>query len=111
MINEYDSLIKAKRNKYKPSRTGEISLGIAISSLSIGLLATTLNIMNIFKLGYISLGVSIAFIVVAMFATLVLYVDVIRFNKLNNLNENSNSNIIVYVLIGVIIGFMWGKLL
>lgn len=108
MLNENESSIQAKRIKYKPSRTGKIAFGISISSISIGLLAIILTILNF---DFRMVIVCIVSNIVAMFAILVLYVDMIRFNKLNNLNEKSDRRMIIYLVLGIIIGFMWGKVL
>lgn len=108
MSNKNGSSIQDKKIKYKPSGTGKIALGISISSLLIGLLSI---ILTLFKFGFIMIVVCIASNIIAMFSFLVLFIDIIKFNKLNNPNEKSDSNMIIYLVLGIIIGFIWGKIL
>lgn len=108
MLNEDGSSIQDKRIKYKPSRTGKIALGITIGSLSIALLSIILTLMNF---GFIMIVVCIAFNTIALFSIPVLFIDIIKFNKLNNPNEKSDSKMIIYIVLGIVIGFMWGKIL
>lgn len=83
MSSENGSSIQDIKIKYKPSRIGKITLGISIGSLSIGLLSI---ILTLFKLGFIMIIVCIASNIIAMFSLLVLFIDIIKFNKLNNPN-------------------------
>lgn len=110
MLNENESSIQDKNRKYKPSKTGKIALGISIGSLSIGLLSVILTLFR-FGFGFILIVVYIASNIIAMFSLLVLFVDIFKFKKINNLNDKSDSKMIIYLVLGIVIGFMWGKML
>lgn len=86
MSNGNGRSIQDKKIKYKPSRTGKIALGISIGSLSIGLLSIILTLL---KFGFIMIVVCIASNIIAMFSFLVLYIDIIKFNKLTNHSNDS----------------------
>ncbi|SHO51889.1 hypothetical protein [Anaerocolumna xylanovorans] len=110
MEEDNNSLKQTKKIKYKPSKIGKIALGAAIASLSAGLLSLILSALSIIS-GYFMLIVSIASYIIAMLATLFLIIDIARFNKIHNINENSDNKMMIGLVIGIAIGFMWGKIL
>lgn len=99
---------KSKRVKYKPSKRGKIAWGVALVAQVVAVLIIWLSVFLNFS--FYGIVVAIASIMIAMFAYIVLFVDIIHFNKINNLEYNDTSNAL-YLILGVIIGFMFGKFL
>lgn len=105
-----DSLKQTERIKYKPSKAGKGALAVAIGSLAIGLIIVILSVLSIVN-GFIMLIALILSHTIAIIAFVVLAADVIKFNKINHVNESSDSKMVLGLVIGIIIGFMWGKIL
>lgn len=113
MEEDKKDLKRKGKVRYKPSKTGKIALYTIIASLSAGLLTLILNALTIVS-GYFLLVVSIAAYIVAMVAMTFLMVDMIRFNKIHNINstnESSDNKMMIGMVIGIVIGFIWGKIL
>lgn len=108
--NESSNLEKTTRIKYKLTKTGKIALIISIISLSIGILSIIFAFLSIIQ-GYIMIITSIISHLITLIAMTFLFVDIIKFNKLHNVNESNDSKIILGFILGIIFGFIWGKIL
>jgi hypothetical protein len=107
MIN--NNLEINKRVKYKPSKIGKVSLVIAIASLIVGLMTILLSVLSIIK-GFVMLIVLILSHMVSMIAFIFVLVDVMRFNKINHIKDSIDNKMVLGLIIGIIIGFMWGRI-
>lgn len=110
MEEDNKDLKRKGKIRYKPSKAGKIALGTIIASLSAGLLTLILSALTIVS-GYFLLIVSIAAYLIAMVAITFLMIDMMRFNKIHNINENSDNKMVIGMVIGIVIGFIWGKIL
>lgn len=95
--------------KYKPTKVGKIALIIAITSLIASLVTVILSILSIITGLFLLISCIITY-PIAMIATLVLIRDIAKFNKVNNIKANSESKFVTGLIVGIIIGFMWGKI-
>jgi hypothetical protein len=96
--------------KYKLSKAGKIALVIAIVSLSIEIITIILSLLSITS-GFLPIIMCIISLISTMIFGIFLVADILKYNKLNNIKEGNDNKMVIGLIIGIIIGLTWGKLL
>ncbi len=102
---------KEVRIKYIPSKKGKISLLLAIMSLFTSILLLILNILSLLP-GYCIIF-SIISTIISITACIFFLIDKLQFDKKYNLEavHDNGSNGIIYLLFGIIIALIFGRLI